>query len=87
MGTPVQDRSGKLAGKRRQGQEGTQEYDAREAARRASGGSDHAQRKRRRMEASTGGSVQASRFVEGQTADEEEEAAEETDWHSFEFRG
>ena len=68
-----------------QGQEGPQEYDAREAARRASGGSDHAQRKRRRMEASTGGSVQASRFVEGQTADEEEEAAEETDWHSFEF--
>ena len=73
LGAPVQDRPGELAGKRRPRQEGSQEYDAREAASRTVGGSDHAQRKRRRQEGGTGGGVQGGEL-------EVAEAEDEVDW-------
>ena len=73
LGAPVQDRSGELAGKRRPRQEGSQEYDAREAASRTIGDSNHAQRKRCRQEGGAGGGVQGGEL-------EAEEAEDEVDW-------
>ena len=73
LGAPVQDCSGELAGKKRVRQEGSQEYDAREAASRTTGGSDHAQRKRCRQEGGAGGGVQGGEL-------EAEETEDEVDW-------